>query len=964
MAATLSASYTHNNGLPTGPDRALQYSISVAAAAVGSAVAVSASASCAADAAPESQTDSSATTTAFTQPQPQPQPQSLSSQQPPSIDLQIRSLARRTTSSSSFDFDFIPPSGTTSDSVSRQGNHGHSQDKSLDQSHDESQSLGQSHSPQSHSQPQDHCQILDKSQPRSQSQAHLDAYPQSPLEIGAAGLSLSLSVPTPPSPEKRKRGGPVLRDAPKSPIRVNVKTSPIMQPSNAEIEETSPLNPSPTINSSPTFSSAVIITTTDVDALATTTIPSPISNTIVDDYIYGNPHNRSLEDLGLPITQDPPSTSVSPVVTKADFTTPDPEDSSSRALLPPLMHLSTSSPDIMATTTQNNHSDEQRQSEPIQNHTQSPAPDFSSHQLPPQTTTASAKNHSNSTKTSDESFTASTSSISISHPNENDIPEESVNGSSSSSHEPEPEPEPVAGFAYHHNPYPTRVASVPIGHDGRGQSTPNLLQDGNAIGRHLSPNMHHPHQRSSIARPISAYSLYSEYPQRGRSPGMGGTNSPHLRNPSASGRRSPDTRPQSYIDMLNTSYPQPAPAPISFDNSHLKHSIGTNASLLGTEKTLEMYRNNIKKTNDSSVQYSFAVFLISSAQEQALAQAESGTEATAAEKSAPHELIREAKSILQRLASSGYPFAQYYLADGYASGLFSKGKEDYNQAFPLFAMAAKHGHAESAYRAALCYEYGWGTRKDPVKALNFLRVGATKKHPGAMTRLGVSCLSGDLGERKYREGIKWLKLATEMADTIYPAAPYILGCMYEKGDGEDIFQDETYAAELFTQAAELGNSDASFRMGDAYEHGKLNCPRNPALSVHFYTDAAEKGNPAAMMGLCAWYMVGAEPILEKDEEEAYEWAKRAADMGYTKAEYAVGYFTEMGIGCHRDILEANVWYVKAAEKGDERAKVRITTIDAAIRGGKPMDVASGRNSNAKLKKGGSGSKKEGECVVM
>ena len=40
--------------------------------------------------------------------------------------------------------------------------------------------------------------------------------------------------------------------------------------------------------------------------------------------------------------------------------------------------------------------------------------------------------------------------------------------------------------------------------------------------------------------------------------------------------------------------------------------------------------------------------------------------------------------------------------------------------------------------------------------------------------------------------------------------------------------------------------------------------------------------------------------------------------GLPKAEYACGYFTEMGIGCRRDPLEANVWYVKAADHGDER----------------------------------------------
>ena len=322
----------------------------------------------------------------------------------------------------------------------------------------------------------------------------------------------------------------------------------------------------------------------------------------------------------------------------------------------------------------------------------------------------------------------------------------------------------------------------------------------------------------------------------------------------------------------------------------LRNAVGSNASLLSTLKTLEMYRQNVKKTNDFSIQYSFAVFLISTAQEMGLdfnepakpprtAKSDRDSPYSEPASSSPQELVREARTILQKLSNNGYPFAQYYLADGYASGLFSKGKEDYNSAFPLFVLAAKHGHAESAYRTALCYEFGWGCRKDAAKAVQFLRSAASKRHPGAMTRLGKACLSGDLGEKRYREGIKWLKLATEAADTIYNAAPYHLGCLYETGYGDDIFQDESYAAELFTQAADLGHPEANYRMGDAYEHGKLNCPRDPALSVHFYTGAAERGHAAAMMGLCAWYMVGAEPILEKDEEEAYEWARRSAELG-------------------------------------------------------------------------------------
>jgi TPR repeat protein len=79
-----------------------------------------------------------------------------------------------------------------------------------------------------------------------------------------------------------------------------------------------------------------------------------------------------------------------------------------------------------------------------------------------------------------------------------------------------------------------------------------------------------------------------------------------------------------------------------------------------------------------------------------------------------------------------------------------------------------------------------------------------------------------------------------------------------------------------------------------------------------------------------------------------------------KAQYAVGYFTEMGIGCRRDILEANVWYVKAADAGDERARQRLEAIRQAVSGGTPMDVAPAKSGKMRKSQG----KEEKDCVVM
>lgn len=483
----------------------------------------------------------------------------------------------------------------------------------------------------------------------------------------------------------------------------------------------------------------------------------------------------------------------------------------------------------------------------------------------------------------------------------------------------------------------------------RSGSSFGLGADLHSRGRSLSPN----DSTGAPSRPLSSYTRLSNSPAG----------------------RLQDTRPVSMVDLLKIPYSQQvAHQMLAQDNARLQTSVGTNAALLDMKKTLDMYRANVKKTNDSAIQYEFAIFMVNAVQEAASSRDLSRTSSPSrdgdslANLDTQKQLLKEARGILQRLADKGYAYAQYYLADGYASGLFNNNKPDYDKAFSQFLAAGKHGHAEASYRTALCYEFGWGSRKDVAKAVQFHRQAASKGHPGAAARLGKACLTGDMGQvGKYREGIKWLKRATESADAQHNSAPYELGLLHVEGYGADIFKDESYAAQLFTQAAELGHPMANLRMGEVYEHGLLTCPCDPALSIHFYTGAAQAGVPDAMMALCAWYMVGAEPVLEKDESEAYEWALKAAEMEYAKAEYAVGYFTEMGIGCRRDPLEANVWYVRAADQGDERAKHRLAIIRSAETGDPDASngLRPGKNIVKKKKSALGGEKKDDkDCIMM
>jgi len=90
--------------------------------------------------------------------------------------------------------------------------------------------------------------------------------------------------------------------------------------------------------------------------------------------------------------------------------------------------------------------------------------------------------------------------------------------------------------------------------------------------------------------------------------------------------------------------------------------------------------------------------------------------------------------------------------------------------------------------------------------------------------------------------------------------------------------------------------------------------------------------------------------------------------GLPKAEYAVGYFTEMGIGCRRDPLEANVWYVRAADNGNETARQRLAIIRAAASGdsssrrtpsGGGMPMLKGDARSRELGGAGAGGAKDG-----
>ncbi|KAF7295205.1 Chitin synthase regulatory factor 3 [Mycena indigotica] len=338
-----------------------------------------------------------------------------------------------------------------------------------------------------------------------------------------------------------------------------------------------------------------------------------------------------------------------------------------------------------------------------------------------------------------------------------------------------------------------------------------------------------------------------------------------------------------------------------------------------TKEYIDQYRQRIKADPDPEAHFLYAKYLVDAAKHIRM-----NSKDQRSAKKYTEVLVQEALKVIRRLATQGdaYDEAQFYLANCYGTGALGL-QVDHERAYHLYLQAAKQNHAASSYRVAVCNEIGAGTRKEPSRAASFYRKAASLGDTPAMYKLGMILLHGSLGEPKNpREAINWLRRAAEQADEENPHALHELALLHELG--EYVPMDVMASKNLLTRAAHLGYTQSQFKLGQCYEYGNLGCPIDPRRSIAWYTKAAEKGDPEAELALSGWYLTGSENVLKQSDSEAYLWARRAANKGLSKAEYAVGYYAEVGIGIKQDIEFAKRWYMRAAAQGNKRAMNRLT----------------------------------------
>ncbi|KZF21809.1 HCP-like protein [Xylona heveae TC161] len=293
-----------------------------------------------------------------------------------------------------------------------------------------------------------------------------------------------------------------------------------------------------------------------------------------------------------------------------------------------------------------------------------------------------------------------------------------------------------------------------------------------------------------------------------------------------------------------------------------------------------------------------------------------------------HQLRVDAINIVQFLADQGHPHATFLRGMWLEFGKFGF-RMDKKEAFRCYCRASDGGYARAEYRIGMQYE----SSNDAAKAVRHYKRGLDAGDSAATYRLGMMNLFGQYGEpRDYVLGVERIRFAAEHADENAPQGAYVYGMLQSHSLPQVVLSETTMPLDInnariyIEKAAYLGFSKAQMKMGSAYELCQLGCDFDPALSLHYNALAARQGEAEAEMAISKWFLCGFEGIFQKNEELAFRYAQRAAGAGLATAEFAMGYFYEVGVHVPVDLGEARAWYAKAADHGNKDATARLEGI--------------------------------------
>ncbi|MDG1752909.1 MAG: tetratricopeptide repeat protein [Thalassotalea sp.] len=172
-------------------------------------------------------------------------------------------------------------------------------------------------------------------------------------------------------------------------------------------------------------------------------------------------------------------------------------------------------------------------------------------------------------------------------------------------------------------------------------------------------------------------------------------------------------------------------------------------------------------------------------------------------------------------------------------GIFELNRGEFKAAMAEFEPLLAEEYSPAQYQMALIHQNGWGVKKDPQKAFEFMSLAAAQNYPDALFNLSVMYSEGEIVKKDLKAAFALMEKA---ADKELPSAQFNLGVMYAEGIGVD---------------------------------------RNIAKAARFYEMAARQNYTLAQFNLALMYFEG--KGVKKSTQMSYVWNYIAARSGYTPA---------------------------------------------------------------------------------
>jgi len=260
--------------------------------------------------------------------------------------------------------------------------------------------------------------------------------------------------------------------------------------------------------------------------------------------------------------------------------------------------------------------------------------------------------------------------------------------------------------------------------------------------------------------------------------------------------------------------------------------------------------------------------------------------------------------------------AQMALGYKYAVGGGGVERDD-ELSLKWFLRAADQGNAEAQVQAGIMYKFGTGTEADGVKAAQWFRAAADQGYADAQCELALCYDEGCGVLRNGYEAVKWMTEAMRNGDA---QAHTWLGFWTFYGEN-GLMADEKKGISYYREAAELGQMQARYYLGDCYLNG-TGVARNEKTAVHWFKPAAAEGNAGAQVRLATCYLKGIGG-LEPDEKMFLKWMRKAAEQNDLEALYELG----MHYKSKRKFNNATKWLKLALEREHPKAQKALNAIE-------------------------------------